>query len=79
VATAFLTALITGTGSLRITSNGWGVATWPVTADDGPGPTSAATAVLAAHGWQAGRWEQVSGGIKGGEWTANVARADEDG
>lgn len=73
MATAVLTTMLTGIGSVQIINDGEDVAGYRVTSEDGPGPASAAAAVLAAHGWQiGGRWEQISGGITGGQWRASV-------
>lgn len=76
MARAILTAMLTGIGSVDVSLNDVSVARYRVTADDGPGPVPAAVAVLAVNGWQVtDSWEQVSGGITGGEWRAEVLPA----
>lgn len=74
-----LTAFLVQVGdnaSIRLTAGGHHVATYHLTADDGPGPVPAATAVLAAHGWRlVDDWHQESGGISGGQWTAHAEQA----
>lgn len=73
--TAFLTDT-PGASSVRLTANGWHVATYPITQADGDGPVPAATAVLGRNGWRvASEWLQEFGGVTGRVWVADAEQA----
>ncbi len=75
-----LTATTTTTFNLAnvvLTEDDHNVAAYPVTREDGPGPLSAAEAVLERNGWRiTGKWEHVAGGISGDMWTAAAEAQD---
>lgn len=67
---------IPGAASVRLTANGWHVATYPVTQDDGDGPVPAAETVLERHGWKVtAPWHHESSGISGDVWMAEAEQA----
>ncbi len=59
--------------SVELRANGFHVARYPVTRNDGDGPVLAAEAVLQRNGWAVvSDWDHESSGVSGNVWLADV-------
>jgi hypothetical protein len=78
MATASLVQVF-GAAHIRLTVDGQPIAVYTINWMDGPSPVEAATAVLAANGWEVvGGWTRIAEGASGGEWEGHVELAVDD-